>query len=152
MTTILDKIIEEKKKEVARLKNSGFSFQPKARPIISFIKKLQQADKIAIISEFKRSSPSKGIINHDVDPAVQTALYEKNGAAAISVLTDEVFFQGSFSDLQAVRAAVNLPILCKDFIIDSIQIDKAIYFGADIILLIVAALEKRQLEYLYSYA
>jgi indole-3-glycerol phosphate synthase len=149
--TILDRIIEEKRKEVQKLREGNLK-KMEAKPRRSFIQKLMEANEIAIISEFKRASPSKGIINSGVDPAEQAARYEQAGASAISVLTDSTFFKGSFSDLRAVRAAVNLPILCKDFIIDSSQIDMAAENGADIILLIVAALEQETLAKLYQYA
>jgi indole-3-glycerol phosphate synthase len=116
------------------------------------IRHLEKEDSLAIIAEFKRASPSKGSINLNLDPASQAKSYEQGGAAAISVLTDEHFFKGSFQDLKAVREAVNLPILCKDFILDKVQIDFAKYYGANIILLIAAALTKAELTDLYSYA
>jgi indole-3-glycerol phosphate synthase len=149
--TILDRIINEKQKEVKKLRE-GNSIKAEAKPKRSFIQKLQQAEEIAIISEFKRASPSKGMINNGVEPADQAARYEQAGASAISVLTDSTFFKGSFADLRAVREVVDLPILCKDFIIDSCQIDQAQAFGADIILLIVAALDENTLTELYQYA
>ncbi|NYE04605.1 indole-3-glycerol phosphate synthase [Bacillus niacini] len=151
METILDRIINEKQKEVLKLREGGF-IKVEAKPKRSFIQKLQQAEEIAIISEFKRASPSKGLINNGVEPADQAARYEKAGASAVSVLTDSTFFKGSFDDLRAVREAVDLPILCKDFMIDSIQIDQAAAQGADIILLIVAALDETTLAQLYQYA
>ncbi|WP_419886886.1 indole-3-glycerol phosphate synthase TrpC [Neobacillus niacini] len=151
METILDRIINEKHKEVLKLRE-GDSIKIEAKPRRSFIQKLQNAEEIAIISEFKRASPSKGMINNGVEPADQAARYEKAGASAISVLTDSTFFKGSFADLRAVREAVELPILCKDFIIDSSQIDQAAGYGADIILLIVAALDEDTLTQLYQYA
>jgi indole-3-glycerol phosphate synthase len=149
--TILDRIIEEKHKEVQKL-CEGNRVKVEAKPRRSFIQKLTETDEIAIISEFKRASPSKGIINSGADPAEQAARYEQAGASAISVLTDSSFFKGSFSDLRAVREVVDLPILCKDFIIDSSQIDMAAENGADIILLIVAALNQETLVKLYQYA
>ena len=151
METILDRIINEKQKEVLKLREGGF-IKVEAKPKRSFIQKLQQEEEIAIISEFKRASPSKGLINNGVEPADQAARYEKAGASAVSVLTDSTFFKGSFADLRAVREAVDLPILCKDFMIDSIQIDQAAAHGADIILLIVAALDETTLAQLYQYA
>ena len=151
METILDRIIHEKQKEVKKLRE-GNPIKVAAKPKRSFIQKLQQAEEIVIISEFKRASPSKGLINGGVEPADQAARYEAAGASAISVLTDSTFFKGSFADLRAVREAVDLPILCKDFIIDSCQIDQAQAFGADIILLIVAALDEHTLIELYQYA
>ena len=152
MDTILDRIINEKKKEVVLLKESNPFGQLTNSVKRSFIQKLENAKEITIISEFKRASPSKGLINNDVDPAVQAVRYEKYGASAISVLTDKTFFQGSFSDLRAVRDAVDLPILCKDFIIDPIQIDYAAAYGANLVLLIAAALDEPKLMELYQYA
>jgi indole-3-glycerol phosphate synthase len=152
LATILDKIIDQKKKEVLILREEGQQFLGTNQPKRSFIQKLQTADEISIISEFKRASPSKGMINNIIDPSYQAGLYEEYGASAISVLTDETFFKGSFSDLKAVRSKVNLPILCKDFIIDKLQIDLAASFGADIILLIVAALDENRLVELFQYA
>lgn len=152
MATILDKIIDQKKKEVLLLREGNHSLLDTSIPRRSFIQKLNTANEISIISEFKRASPSKGIINNTIEPSYQAGLYEEYGASAISVLTDQTFFKGSFSDLQAVRSKVNLPILCKDFIIDELQINLAASNGADIILLIVAALSEERLGELFQYA
>lgn len=152
MATILDKIIDQKKKEVLILREGGQKFPDTNQPKRSFIQKLQTSDEISIISEFKRASPSKGMINNKIEPSYQAGLYEDYGASAISVLTDQTFFKGSFSDLKTVRSKVNLPILCKDFIIDQLQIDLAASKGADIILLIVAALDENRLIELFQYA
>lgn len=151
METILDRIIKEKRREVQELRAENL-LNIESKPKRSLIQKLQEAEEIAIISEFKRASPSKGIINNGVEPSEQAVRYEQAGASAISVLTDSTFFKGSFSDLRAVREVVNLPILCKDFMIDSSQIDMAAKNGADIILLIVAALDEITLGNLYQYA
>src|SRR5690625_1363292 len=107
---------------------------------------------MSIIAEIKRASPSKGDINAAIDPVKQAKLYADNGASAISVLTDTPFFKGSMDDLRAVREVVNIPILCKDFMIDRIQIDVAKSAGANIILLIAAALDDNHLDKLYDYA
>lgn len=152
MVTILDQIIEQKKKEVLLLQESVHRFSQTEFPKRSFIQKLQEANELSIIAEFKRASPSKGIINNGIEPAQQAAIYEESGASAISVLTDQRFFKGSFSDLQRVRETVNLPILCKDFIIDPLQIDMAAANGADLILLIAAALDETRLNELFQYA
>jgi indole-3-glycerol phosphate synthase len=152
METILDRIIEQKKKEVLFLQNSTEIIQEKTYPKRSFLEKLNSAKELSIISEYKRASPSKGIINNGVEPGVQAAIYEKAGASAISVLTDSTFFKGSFDDLKEVRETVNLPILCKDFIISPLQIDVAAAHGANIILLIVAALDESSLHELFHYA
>ncbi|MBU8919976.1 indole-3-glycerol phosphate synthase TrpC [Bacillus sp. FJAT-29953] len=152
MTTILDRIIEQKKQELALLQNQSVFYPAIDREKRSLLDKLQKSQQISIIAEFKRASPSKGMINNGVEPAVQASIYEQSGASAISVLTDQTFFKGSFEDLIAVRETVQLPILCKDFIIDPLQINNACAHGADIILLIVAALEEKKLTELYQYA
>ncbi|MFF2450808.1 indole-3-glycerol phosphate synthase TrpC [Neobacillus sp. NPDC058068] len=152
MGTILEKIIEQKKQEI-NFHRENKKFIPKQHyERRSFIKMLRKAEELAIIAEFKRASPSKGIINNNVNPAEQATAYEKFGASAISVLTDHTFFKGSFADLRRVREAVELPLLCKDFIIDRIQIDQAAIHGADLVLLIVAALEDEKLIDLHQYA
>lgn len=149
--TILNKILIEKEKEVKRLKNKTFKTSP-IKDVPTFVEQMKDASHMGIIAEIKRSSPSKGPIQLNVDPVSQAIEYEKLGAAAISVLTDKPFFNGSMDDLRAVRQAVDLPILCKDFIIDPIQIDQAKAAGANIILLIVAALDYSELTKLYEYA
>jgi indole-3-glycerol phosphate synthase len=101
---------------------------------------------VAVIAEVKKASPSKGLICADFDPVAIAANYQKQGAQAVSVLTDVDFFQGCLADLMAVRAAVGLPVLRKDFIIDPLQIEEARAHGADAVLLIAAILDHRQLE------
>lgn len=153
MATILDAILSEKEIEVADLKKNRLSLSTeKNYQHRSFLSILANADELAIIAEFKRASPSKGDINGVLDPAQQTSSYIKYGASAVSVLTDKRFFKGNMSDLEAVRHAIDAPILCKDFIIDSIQIDMAKHAGANIILLIVAAMDEEKLANLYQYA
>lgn len=151
--TILDEIIFEKEKEVSFLKKY---YQKNERisqkSVVSIYDSFRSSKQMNIIAEIKRASPSKGNINIDVDPIAQAKKYQELGANAISVLTDGSFFKGSMNDLQAIREVVDLPILCKDFMIDFIQIDRAKEFGANIILLIVAALSKQRLEELYRYA
>lgn len=152
MATILDKIIAEKQIEVEKLKKLGPFPCITSHKKRSFISNLSSAVEVAIIAEFKRASPSKGDINIGLDPKTQAKHYEDGGANAVSVLTDSSFFKGSYEDLQAVRESIDLPILCKDFIIDQIQIDLAKKSGADLILLIAAALNEEKLKYLYEYA
>ncbi|WP_175073395.1 indole-3-glycerol phosphate synthase TrpC [Terribacillus sp. AE2B 122] len=149
--TFLARILEEKRTEIATLKQT---YRPTAaqRNPISLYERFQQQKQLQVIAEIKRASPSKGIINPDVVPADQANIYEAAGAGAISVLTDTPFFKGTMDDLAAVREAVELPIVNKDFILDEIQIDRAADYGADVILLIVAALEKDRLHALYHYA
>lgn len=151
MTTILDQIIEVKKTELEQLRGLPI-INDGERKKRSFIEKINQANEMNIIAEFKRASPSKGDINPNLNPVEQAQKYAQFGADAISVLTDSSFFKGSFADLQAVREAIDLPILCKDFIIDKVQIDMAKFAGADLILLIAAALEGSKLVELYQYA
>ena len=149
--TILEEIIEVKKQEVKALKSQIFQAY-QGKPVISFKERINNLPHMGIIAEIKRASPSKGMINEHVNPVKQAEIYEQNGVQAISVLTDNQFFKGSIDDLIAVRNAVNLPILCKDFIIDEVQIDQAYSSGANIILLIAAALDDQTLEKLNNHA
>ncbi|SPE42674.1 Indole-3-glycerol phosphate synthase [Candidatus Sulfopaludibacter sp. SbA3] len=100
----------------------------------------------AILAEIKKASPSKGVLSHDFDPVRTAGQYERGGAAALSVLTDESFFQGSLADLQAARASVRLPVLRKDFTIATAHILQAAAHGADAILLIAAILSEREIR------
>ena len=113
------------------------------------LQKALQKDQINIIAEIKRASPSKGVINDKIDVAETARNYEKGGACAISVLTEEDRFQGSLEDLKTARNAVKLPILRKDFIFDEFQIYEAAEAGADVILLIAAMLDDEDLQNLY---
>nr|WP_318539562.1 indole-3-glycerol phosphate synthase TrpC [Terribacillus saccharophilus] len=149
--TFLARILEEKRTEIATLKQTYWATTAQRKPI-SLYERFQQQKQMQVIAEIKRASPSKGMINPDVVPANQANIYESAGAGAISVLTDTPFFKGTMDDLAAVREAVELPILNKDFILDEIQIDRAADYGADVILLIVATLEKDRLHALYQYA
>jgi len=153
---ILDKIIEQKKIEVAErkltatiehLKESVFY----SRAVFSLKQFLLDDTKTGIIAEFKRRSPSKGIINDKVDVEEVTRAYTEFGASCLSVLTDEHFFGGSTKDLK--RARVNhIPILRKDFIIDEYQIVEARSMGADVILLIAACLTPQRVKELATFA
>lgn len=105
---------------------------------------------MSVIAEVKRRSPSKGALAEDVDPVAQARAYEDGGAAAISVLTDSKYFGGCMDDLRAVREAVQVPVLCKDFFLTPYQVYEARAAGADLILLIVAALEDVALHDLYA--
>jgi indole-3-glycerol phosphate synthase len=108
--------------------------------------------ELKIVAEFKRASPSVGMIRSDLSPADVARHYERGGACAISVLTDEEYFRGSIDDLMAVRSRTHLPVLRKDFIIDPIQIYEAAIAGADAVLLVVAALDDESLGALRNVA
>ncbi|MED3553337.1 indole-3-glycerol phosphate synthase TrpC [Cytobacillus praedii] len=153
MTTILDSILAEKRKQIVKLKEEIAGVQMPVQQVKrSFIQQLQTEDHLSIIAEFKRASPSKGDINVNMNLQEQVLDYVHFGADAVSILTDTPFFKGSFSDLSEGREAVKVPILCKDFIIDEVQIMKAKLAGADLILLIAAALEGSRLKELSHFA
>jgi indole-3-glycerol phosphate synthase len=111
-----------------------------------------RAQSPAIIAEVKKASPSRGVLSGDFDPARIASAYESGGAAAVSVLTDQAFFEGSLSDLEAARAAISLPVLRKDFTIAESQILEAAAHGADAILLIAAILSEREIRNFREYA
>jgi len=157
MADILKKIIAVKTEEVARAKatRSLSGVQAAARaasPVRDFVGALRAkiaAGEAAVIAEVKKASPSKGVLREDFRPAEIAATYAAHGAACLSVLTDEQFFQGHLEYLKAARAACTLPALRKDFMIDAYQVYEARAAGADCILLIVAALDDglmRELE------
>ncbi len=121
-----------------------------APPAIDALEALAPADRVKIIAEVKRASPSRGPLADIPDPAALAVSYEIGGASAISVLTERRRFSGSLDDLEAVRAAVALPVLRKDFIAEPYQVFEARAAGADLVLLIVAALEQRVLAELHA--
>jgi indole-3-glycerol phosphate synthase len=121
-----------------------------APPAIDALEFLAPADHVKIIAEVKRASPSRGDMAAITDPAALALTYAAGGASAISVLTEERRFKGSLSDLDAVRSVVDIPVLRKDFIATDYQVYEARAHGADIVLLIVAALEQAELERLYA--
>ena len=153
---ILDTIIAHKEIEVANAKASVSEDELRQsalfnRPVFSLKQFLLDASKTGIIAEFKRQSPSKGIINGTADVAEVTAAYTSNGASCLSVLTDNYFFGGSSADL--LKARVNqIPILRKDFMIDEYQVLEARAMGADVILLIAACLTPQRVKELAVYA
>lgn len=154
MSSVLDRIISRKQKEVAELKA--------IRPLSSIKEKLDDSDQprdffaavsefgaIRLIAEFKRRSPSAGEIRPGAEPAEIVCGYEKAGAAALSILTDGEGFGGSLDDLSAARKASSLPTLRKEFIIDSYQVNEARLYGADAVLLIAECLDDCLLRSLY---
>ena len=148
MVPILDKIVEHKKDEVEILLAGGYS-EPDAPvdPPRGFQKSLTQNFKgMSIIAEAKKASPSKGLICSDFDPVKIARNYKEGGAQAMSVLTDENFFQGALEFIPLVRQAVDLPVLRKDFILHEIQIRQSRAYGADAILLIAAILDPVQIK------
>jgi len=159
MPPILDEILAWKRQEVASRKISLplQELEERAKSIPS-ARNFQQAlhrrpDGLSIIAEIKKASPSRGIIRQaDFDPLKIAKVYEQEGAAAISILTDQRFFQGDLDYLQKVRQLVSLPLLRKDFIIDEYQLYEAKVAGADAVLLIAAALSREHLADLYSLA
>ncbi|WP_151087548.1 indole-3-glycerol phosphate synthase TrpC [Hymenobacter baengnokdamensis] len=144
--TILDKIVAEKRQEVAQREAEAPTAQLEqlplfTRPVLSARAALTAAGSTGIIAEFKRRSPSKGVINDTAEAGATTAGYAAAGAAVLSVLTDEPFFGGTPADLQAARTACpGTPILRKDFIISEYQITEARALGADLVLLIASCL------------
>lgn len=149
----LSVIVEQKKQEIAaahkRLPENRLREQAEMpRQRREFLKRLEQqnANKVNIIAEIKRASPSKGPICPDLNPADYALEYEQGGAAALSVLTDQAYFQGSSEDLKIARKTVALPVLRKDFLISSYQIYESSVLEADAILLIVRILSREQLR------
>ena len=154
--TILDEILHWKRAEVERRKDvlslaavqAAAAQAPPPRDLAAALR----APGVSLIAEIKRASPSKGLLHPDLDALPLAREYEAAGAAAVSVLTDRHFFQGGLDDLCAVRAGVDLPVLCKDFFLDPYQVYEARAAGADAILLIVAALDDGQLAALARLA
>lgn len=144
----LDEILGAKRIEIDRLKPKHVGLRKAAlarNDFRSFQAALEKADDLALIAEVKKASPSAGVIVEQFEPVEIAQNYARAGAEAISVLTDEQFFQGKLEYLAQIRSAVSLPILRKDFILDELQIIEAAAAGADAILLIVAALDDEQL-------
>jgi len=157
---ILQKILAAKRREVEEAKGrmplaqlrEAASGADAPRGFVEAVRAKVSAGRPAVIAEIKRASPSKGLIRADFDPAKVARSYEANGATCLSVLTDRDFFGGSAGDLRAARRACALPVLRKDFIIDAYQLHESRAWGADCILLIVAALAESELRSLEEEA
>ncbi|MFB2924164.1 indole-3-glycerol phosphate synthase TrpC [Aerosakkonema funiforme] len=155
---ILEEIVWQKETEVAQMRERlpladlqrKITDLPPPRDFVAALR--QGKTQPALIAEVKKASPSKGVIRADFDPVAIAQAYQQAGASCISVLTDTKFFQGSFENLQRIRAAVDVPLLCKEFIIYPYQIYLARINGADAILLIAAILSDRDLEYFVKIA
>jgi indole-3-glycerol phosphate synthase len=157
MPTILDKIVAVKRAEIERAKAAEPADELRAKladapPVRDFFAALAAPGPIKLIAEVKKASPSAGVIRPDFDPVQIAKIYASHGAAGISVLTDEQFFQGSLEYLRAIRAAVDLPVLRKDFILDTHQLLEARAAGADAVLLIAECLDDCNLRKLLGEA
>jgi len=154
MANILNKILAVKAQEVAaakpalplhHLRNEAESVDP-PRDFIGAIRERISTGSAAVIAEIKKASPSKGVLREEFSPSDIAASYALHGATCLSVLTDEQFFQGSADNLKLARAACDLPVIRKDFIVDEYQIYQARAMGADAVLLIAAALMPKQMQ------
>jgi indole-3-glycerol phosphate synthase len=157
MATILDRIVETKWREIAAARAAVPDAELERRaalapPARDFRAALRRPEQVTVIAEVKKASPSAGVIRADFDPVAVAATYAAHGAAAISVLTDEEFFQGRLSYLTAVRAAVGVPVLRKDFVLDRYQLLEARAAGADAVLLIAECLPGDRLRELQHEA
>jgi indole-3-glycerol phosphate synthase len=157
MQNILDEIVAHKQGEIETAKEKRPADQlerqlAEAPAVRDFVAALSGSNEIGLIAEVKKASPSAGMIRKDFDPVAIAEVYEQHGASCISVLTDEKFFQGCLADLKAVRQAVSIPVLRKDFILDPYQVLEARVAGADCVLLIAESLDDSRLRELYLYA
>jgi indole-3-glycerol phosphate synthase len=150
---ILEEIVWYKEREVPQLRDKMPLDKLKKQvdlmaPPLDFLAAIRSGKtRPALIAEVKKASPSKGVIRADFDPVAIATAYQRGGASCLSVLTDRKFFQGSFENLAAIRQAVDLPLLCKEFVIYPYQIYYARAHGADAVLLIAAILENQDLQY-----
>lgn len=149
MSGVLQRILQSKETDIGALRNICLPPPAKLRPV-----RLKRApgEPIHLLAEIKRKSPSAGELSAKLSVASRSAIYARGGASLISILTDNPFFGGSFEDLASARAACSLPLLCKDFILDEVQLDAARAWGADAALLIVRCLDSVKLQKLVKAA
>lgn len=157
MSTILDKIVATKRTEIAAAKSARPIDELRAQladapAVRDFLAAIAAPGPIKLIAEVKKASPSAGLIREEFDPATIATTYEQHGASCISVLTDEQYFQGHLDYLRQVRAAVGIPVLRKDFILDEYQLVEARAAGADAVLLIAECLGPEELTTLHAQA
>ncbi|MDP7015714.1 MAG: indole-3-glycerol phosphate synthase TrpC [Pirellulaceae bacterium] len=157
MATILDKIVVRKREEIAARQAALDATELRARvadapPVRDFLAALSRPGPIRLIAEIKKASPSQGVLREDFDPVEIAKIYEAHGAACLSVLTDEPFFQGKLDYLTAARSHVQIPVLRKDFILDTYQLLEARAAGADAVLLIAECLDDGSLRELHDEA
>ncbi len=156
MSNILEKIISDKKNSIEKYKDS-FSIKDLKKKIsgynnyLNFKDKLKQ-NKISVVAEIKKASPSAGIIVENYDPKLIAKQYLNSGADCLSVLTEENYFKGKLEDIYEIKEKVKLPVLCKDFIIESYQVYLARSFGADSILIILSAINNKTAKEIYEVA
>ena len=144
----LKEILTHKRSEVENLRRRGLPADRRKgfSPVRNFKKAISRPDRTGLIAEIKFASPSAGVIRKRTDPSAIGRIYEENGVAAISLLTDSRFFGGDLNDLPRLKEAVSVPILRKDFILDEIQVRESFLYGADAILLIARILSKEELQ------
>ena len=156
MSNILEKIISDKKTNVEKYKNL-FSIEILKKKILEYDKYLNFKDKlkqkkISVVAEIKKASPSAGIIVKNYDPKLIAKQYLNSGADCLSVLTEEKYFKGKLEDINEIKKEIELPILCKDFLIDTYQVYLARSFGADAILIILSAVNEKTAKEIYNVA
>ena len=156
MTNALEKIISDRKIDIEKYKNS-YSIKDLKKKISSYSNYINFKDKlkkneISVIAEIKKASPSAGIIVENYDPVVIAKNYFNSGASCLSILTEENYFKGKLEHIDQVKKEIKLPILCKDFFIDPFQVYLAKSFGADAILIILAAIDEKTAREIYSVA
>ncbi|WP_309499029.1 indole-3-glycerol phosphate synthase TrpC [Sulfurovum sp.] len=160
MAQILDEILKKTRADLEKRKveyplewlGRSLAFNPFVPKDVKSALRSTKENPYRIIAEVKKASPSKGVIREDFDPMLIAQQYEKGGADSLSILTEPHFFQGDKEYLGMVRRYVSLPLLRKDFIVDKYQLVEALVFGADYVLLIAAALSRKELKELYNYA